>query len=192
MTLAEIDALTLEDTWQILLSKMITFSAPLDGDKYWWLDEDDQIPFYDRIMLDTSLTKPTEQELSDELDAYKIDLTAIENERLRREDWHNRFEAINDKRAVLNDMNLQPTNAKIWARDIIDSKDETLLLAMEAQAVITASNQAQYKSDEDTKDQEALDSILQLKALDWATITSNAKLKQVVKHLTKIMYKQLK
>jgi hypothetical protein len=152
MTLTEISNLALEDTWETLLSRLIVIDGELDGDLAWQLDEDVMLPFYERITVDTSLTKPTEQEMLDELEVYKSELTVVENERLRRIDWQNRFDAIFDLRLVCSDLGINEPNLKVWIKNVIDSNDEQLLLDIEAQAPISESSLQRIYEVESKKD----------------------------------------
>ena len=191
MTIAEINALTISDVWEILLSRMlIPMTGPLDGDEYWWLDEDEQLPFFDRITVDTSLTKPTEQEMDDDLDAYKSELIVIENERLRRVDWRNRFKSISDLRMVSFDAGYTGVaNLKVWARDSINANDETILLALEVQEPITTARLAQESSDDNQWHIDRDAAIIELKALDWSSVTTISKMRTVLKKTLKILLK---
>jgi type VI protein secretion system component VasK len=110
------------------------------------------LPFYDRITVDTSLTKPTEQEMLDELEVYKGELTAVENERLRRVDWTLRFDSLNDPRSIMNDLGINRANIALYFKEIVDNADEQPLLDLEAQAPITEASLQADASKEDKKE----------------------------------------
>ena len=160
MTIAEINALTVQDILEEILMRLDLEVDPEDGT------------------------------LEVELILVKNEMIVVETERLRREDWRNRFKSIKDMRMVSFDAGYTGVaNLKVWARDSINENDETILLALEVQEPITTARLAQDVADESASDQEVLDAILQLKNLDWSSVTTIAKMRTVLKKTLKILLK---
>jgi hypothetical protein len=119
MTLEDINALTVEDVKDLLLFRLGLEEDPQDGT------------------------------LEDELEVYKSELIAELNEKLRVEDWTSRFNDISDLRMVCHDLGINEPNLKVFVKRIIEENDEAILLAIEAQAVITDADIVAKNANED-------------------------------------------
>ncbi len=166
MTIEEINALTVLDVEEELLLRLGLEVNPDDGTL------EAELVIYKQELIDAENAR-----------------IAAEIERQRREDWKNRFESIKDLRAVLNDLGYKPSNMKIWARNIIDSKDETLLLEVEAQAPTTDAAIAQYIADENQAELNKEAAIAILKALKWSEVTTVQHMKNLLKEVLKVLLK---
>lgn len=82
MTLQEIAALTLEETFDVLLPRVLDLSIVPSREQPYSLDLDDTKPFYDRIYWNSNLNAPPEQVFIDELAEYKVELSGYEQARL--------------------------------------------------------------------------------------------------------------
>lgn len=160
MTIEEINALTKDDVIEILFQRLSIESDPLDG--------------------------TLEVELAD----YKLELIEEENEELRKKDWKKRFDKVKDLRMTSHDAGFtKVSNLKIWVRDIINSKDDTILLALEAQSTITDQNM-QDEKDKETQDKNNFNSAKQrLKNIDWPNVSSALDLKPIVKDILLVLRK---
>lgn len=132
----QINALTLEDVLYIVLDRILDLSG-ITGPAY-MLDEDESLPFYDRIIVNQSLVKPPLATLEQELSDYKAELVAAENARLaeiaRVKDIRDRFNAIKDIRGAINKANLSVTNPAIELERIVKEDDQVMLGIIETKA----------------------------------------------------------
>jgi len=136
MTLNEISNLTIESTLDVLLRRILDTSNLPDGAKVYMLDLDENIPFYDRILVHQSLVKPPLPNLQAELTQYKQELAAVEQERLdeiaRVQELTSRFNAIPDIRGAIQDLNAEIPNPALELKRIIGENDTAKLVQLEA------------------------------------------------------------
>ena len=133
----KINALTLQDVWQYLLSRLVDAG---DIPQPFFLREEGAT-FYERIDLDNSLTKPSLEDLNIELQKYKNELIVEENARIAEEErvkaLEERISKLGDVRAILNDLGSSVRNHAIYLQEIIKNDDVAELKKLEAQAEIT-------------------------------------------------------
>lgn len=140
MSYPQIDSLTLEDTWMILLDRILDQG---DIQTPWVLHENDQLDFYDRIIVDGSLTKPSQAVLDAELVSYKAELTTLEDARVAAEQAKAarkvKVDALDKDtlRSILEDLSLDIANVALLKEQLINDTDETLLDSIEAQKSTT-------------------------------------------------------
>lgn len=136
MTLEQINALTLEDTLDVILDRILDTSELPEGQKIYMLDQDESLPFYDRIIVHQLLVKPPLHNLQVELTQYKQELTVIEQARLdelaRIQGLKDRFNALSDIRGAIAKLSLDIPNPSLELQRIIDENDEARLSALES------------------------------------------------------------
>jgi len=138
MTLEQIAALTVEDVYKTLLDRILDLSVVPEGEEWVTLHEDEELPFYDRLIIHPTLVKPSMELLEAELVTYKAELTIIEEARLaeeaRIEDFTARLAALKNLRSSMGKAGLNQPNAKVLVKRIIEENDLTALEALEATA----------------------------------------------------------
>lgn len=137
MTLEQIANLQVdESTIGTLLERLLDYSLLSVSDKPYILDEDTNLPFYQRVIVHTKFSKPTEAQLEAELDLYKADLAAIEQARLnelaRIADIESRFHAIKNIHGVFAELNLNIPNSALEMKRIIKENDQIFLTQLES------------------------------------------------------------
>jgi hypothetical protein len=136
MTFEEITNLTIESTYVILLDRILDLSPVPNGEQFVSLHENEELDFYDRILLHPSLVKPSLQVLQAELASYKSELEAIEQARLdeiaRVEGLTNRFNALVDVRGAITKAGLEIPNPAIELKRIITEDDTERLSLLES------------------------------------------------------------
>jgi len=187
-SLEEINALIVDDVIIELMSRLLDLSVIPLGTNFYNLLPDEGQGLYLRIQIHILLEKPTVPELEAELILYKeeiiadFDINAAENERVAA--LKERFLALPDMRIAMGILNLNIPNLKVYARDIIASKDNTLLEDLEA-----VNSQVQDILDAQTLDTNDTEDIKQLiREFDVTTVDSGnavAVLKNVIRALQK-------
>ena len=133
--LERIQALTIEDCFVLLLGRIIDITGVPHNEPLYVLDLDESKTFYERVILHSSLIKPSLQLFSDELIEYKGELTDAENARLaevaRIEDIKTRFNAISDIRGAIGKAGLSIQNPAKELERIIEENDQDRLSAIE-------------------------------------------------------------
>ena len=76
----EIELLTIENSLQLLIERILDISN-IDGPAF-QLDQDEEMAFYDRIIMHQDLVKPELSRLESELSQLKSELTTAEDARL--------------------------------------------------------------------------------------------------------------
>lgn len=136
MTFEEITALKIEDVYILLLDRILDTSSVPKGEAFVSLHENEELPFYDRILIHPSLVKPSLEVLNQELAAYKSELEAAEQARLdeiaRVEDIKTRFEALVDVRGAIFKAGLDIPNPLIELKRIIAEDDTERLSLLES------------------------------------------------------------
>ena len=136
MTFAEINNLTIEQTYLVLIPRILDLSVVPAGEPHVQLHENEELPFYERLLLHASLVKPSEQVFSNELDAYKQELTDAEQARLDEEARVNalqaRFDALGDLRGAMGKLGKGDVNSKLEMKRIIEEDDTAALDALES------------------------------------------------------------
>jgi len=113
MTLQEINALTLQDVKSTIQHRVFNKKDPLPQ-----YDEDYDDEF--EIWYDTQFTN---EELEAELILYKAELTAIEQERLRKENLRNRFESLMDMRMAYHALYPDQPNPALFLKNLCCQED---------------------------------------------------------------------
>ena len=170
MTLAEIAALTLDDVFYIILDRLVDQSGVPEGED-WFTTTEGVTPLYERTTLHVSLTKPTLQEMEDDLVVYKAELTAVEEARIaeveRQLNLRNRIIVIynrdNGFPAFYRIVAGEP-NAKKYLHDLITDPDraaeaENLVTQIEAEDLVIQGE----LSDADTAEQARRDKVQDFK-----------------------------
>lgn len=138
MNLQAIQELTLDKCFGTVLSRVIDLSIVPQGQPLYTLHLDESKSFYDRVILNAVLVKPSLQDLEAELAEYKTELTVAENARLaeiaRVEDIMSRFSAIQDIRGVAASINVDCPNPPSLLKEIIQNNSQQLLASLEAAA----------------------------------------------------------
>jgi len=139
MTLAEIDALTIESSFNELFPRILDLSVVPVGEPSYMLDQDDTMPFYDRVIVHQNLVKPTLQNFQDELAQYKVELTAEENAKIaeaaRVSALNARWNALAGVRGAMDKAGVTTPNPMIELKRIIDENDEATMGLLEVKAV---------------------------------------------------------
>lgn len=150
MTLEQIGALTIEGNEITLMLRMIDLSALPEGEVPYSFPEGFE-PSYDNLILHPSLgSKPTNQDLQDELVLYKAELTTAEEARLaeiaRVEDLKTRWKNLFDKHLS----NPGITNPEAYFRDtILKEEDKNLAESrLAAIEVVDAAEKVKYDNDQ--------------------------------------------
>jgi len=128
----------------------------------------------EQLKMDESIAKLTElnaevslKEILLEEQSYLVKEKARLLDKKRKIQWRARFNAIPDLRMAMEKAGLQQPNAKVFVRDILNSGDETNLLAIEAVA-----SQVQEDLDAvEARKQKLIDAKAVIKAVDPLTIT---------------------
>lgn len=155
MTLEEIAALEIKDVFQLLLSRIIQIPADLDGPIF-MLDQDESKDFYDRVIMNTDLVKPSKELFDDELAEYKAELSAVEQARLdevaRVEDIKSRWGAIEDIRGAIAEAGIDVPNPAIEIKRIIEENDQAQLSLLESKGADAKVKADLQKSREERKE----------------------------------------
>jgi len=187
----EINTITVDDVIIELMSRLLDLSViPLGTNFYNLLPAEDGVTLYERIQVHILLVKPTVEELEAELIDYKVeiladfDVNAAENERVAA--LKARFQALPDMRIAMGILGLDVPNLKAYARDIIESKDNTLLENLEA-----VNSQVQDILDAQTQDVDDTEAIKQLiRDFDVSTV-DNTNAVQVLKNVIRALQKTI-
>jgi len=131
MNFEEINALTFESTYTVLLDRILDTSVVPRGEVNYGLHENETLSFYDRILCHPSLVKPSKELMDAELVAYKQELTEYEQARLdelaRVEAIKDRFEALNDVHGAFLQAGFNVRNpAKELERIILEDNNDML------------------------------------------------------------------
>jgi len=186
----EINAITVNDVIIELMSRLLDLSVIPLGTNFYNLLPDEGQGLYERIQVHILLEKPTIEELEAELILYKeeiladFDVNAAENERVAA--LVARFQALPDMRIAMSILGLEIPNMKAYARDIIESKDNTLLENLEA-----VNSQVQDILDAQTQDVDDTEAIKQLiRDFDVDTV-DNTNAVQVLKNVIRALQKTI-
>lgn len=136
MTHDKINNLSVENSIEVLLNRVLDLSSVPSGQAWFSLHEDDSKDFHDRIILHPTLVKPSLIIIQEELVAYKSELTAIEDARLaeiaRVQDIKDRVGAINDIRGALLKASMVISNPAKEIERIIREDDQATLSTIES------------------------------------------------------------
>jgi len=188
-SVTEINNLTVNDLIIELMSRLLDLSVLPLGSHFYNLLPDEGQTLYERIQVHVLLVKPTMEELEAGLIDYKVeiladfDVNAAENERVAA--LKARFLALPDMRRAISILGITDAqNMKAYARDIIISKDNTLLDNLEG-----VNTQVQAILDEQTQDTSDTKDIKKLiRDFDVNSVNSGnavAVLKNVIRALQK-------
>jgi len=134
MTIAEINALTLDDVFVEILYRMVDFAPVPQGFPDYTVD-DQQVDVYDQYVLHASVSKPAKSAMEAEFLVYQQELLDAENARLtevaRVQDIKDRFEAISDIRGAISQASLTISNPLAELQRIIDEDDQARLSLLE-------------------------------------------------------------
>lgn len=136
MTLAEVAALTIEDTFDTLFVRIMDESlTPAGESAYSVLDVGTD--FYDdKVIFNQVYNKPPRAVFDAELVTYKAELSTVEQARLdeiaRVDDIKARFAAISDLHYSFSEAGKVVPNPVTQLQRIIDEDDQTYLLEIEA------------------------------------------------------------
>ncbi len=148
MKLEKIAALTLKDLIRKIIPRILDLSSVPEGEPIFQLDVDENKDFYDRIILNSVLVKPSLDRMNEELNEIKAELTAEENARLaekaRVKEIKDSFRAIPDIRGAFQKAGLNIPNPKMELKRIIAENDQTRLALLEAKG-------AEFDVEESTK-----------------------------------------
>lgn len=153
MTIEEINALTVEDVERDLLSRLGIEENPNDGT------------------------------LEAELEVYKAELIAIEQERLRKLEWYANLGGLVDLRLSMNELGLDIPNAALYVKSIVEYNDEQAYQNLLNQDPITKANLEGLKQSEDAKKLARQNALQAIENIQWSQVTTVANLKAVVKNL---------
>lgn len=146
MTISEINALTIESTIFILMSRLLDPNAVPPGEAMFTIGDDDSVDFYERVAVNDVFVKPHITTVNDELDAYKAELTAEENARLaeiaRVQAIQTRVDAINSLNGAMFTLNPEIANARAEVNRIIKEDDIAFLEQLEAKGLEFDAKQA--------------------------------------------------
>jgi hypothetical protein len=139
MNFEQIDALTIEQTFSTLINRILDLSVVPNGEPVYQLDQDDSLPFYDRVIMNQALVKPPLSNIQAELVEYQNELRVVEQARLdeiaRVEAIKVRWNAISDVRGALSEAGISDVpNTAIELKRIIDENDEARLSLLESSA----------------------------------------------------------
>jgi len=135
MNFDEINELTTDSVMIFLMARIIDMSLLPANEYLYTLNEDEQLSAYDRVTLNAAFTKPTQQELDNELVMYKQELIVLEQARLdelgRVAAIEDRFYAIPDIRAALSEAEVVVSNPLLELKRIIEEDDQVRLTLLE-------------------------------------------------------------
>lgn len=133
MTLQEIDQLTLESRIYVILDRLLDLSVLNQGEEILSIIEAEN--YYDSVVLNSKLTKPSLIELEQELNIIKDELRVIENARLAEVERvtaiENRWQALDDIHGVYLHLNISVRNPMLDLKRIIDENDVDYLSNLE-------------------------------------------------------------
>ena len=134
----KINATTLEDVFYHILSRVIDISSFTE--KVYMIDEDESMSYYDRVIINSKLVKPTLERLNEELAEYKSELLVVENARLaevaRVQAITDRWNAIPNHRGAYHEAKVLVSNLKLDLKRIIKENDTSTLDLLEDKSVI--------------------------------------------------------
>ncbi len=156
MNFEQISNLTIESTFMVLIYRLLDVSTVDPKKPIYMLDKDTSKSFYDRVLMNEKLVKPSLTVLNTELDEYKAELIAIEQARLdeivRVEVIKSRFEAIEDIRGAIFKAQLDISNPAIELERIIRENDQDRLQLLEQKHGDWAADQLVSGQKESRKD----------------------------------------
>ncbi len=136
-----------QQLFEILLHRLVDFSIVPEGQtKFFYADTEGT--FHERLILNGLLTKPSWTEFEAEEAEYNNEIyMAAEKARLEQEErdaeearvleWTNRLKALTRFRSTMTSLGNLESNPALVKREIIDNKDESVLIQYEtAHAVI--------------------------------------------------------
>lgn len=135
MTVAEINALTLNDVfWEIFNRLEVDTSAVPEGDELFTLHDDESLAMYDRVTLHALVAKPSLAVFESELAQYKSERVAETQEKERVQDLKTRFKNLKDRSASFHSLYSEP-NPAIWFKQLLNldsAEAESKMAALEA------------------------------------------------------------
>jgi hypothetical protein len=173
MTFEQIELITIEQYLGLLIGRILDLSQVPEGEPVYMLDQDEELDFYERIIVHQSLVKPPLENLEAELAQYKEELRVAEQARLdeiaRVKDIKDRWSVITDIRGVI-DAKTWPNPAKLLEK-IIKEDDQAELSNLENLWSIYLVDKA-AKDQEESRDQaiehlfETIQGCIKMVALD--------------------------
>ena len=156
MNFEQINGLTLEKTYSILLGRILDLSVVPNGEQFVSLHSNEELDFYDRILLHPNLVKPSLEVLNSELVSYKQELTDAEQARLdevaRVDNIVSRFEAIDNLQGAMEESGLFFRNPALELKRIISEDDQERLELLESSLASFKDKESAKKIKSDRKE----------------------------------------
>jgi len=134
-TIEEINALTLQSTFNEVMSRLLDLSSVPPGVLFYEIQNKPELDFYDRVVLHESLEKPPFEDAQAEYLAYKQGLIDSFD---AKKAAHDRFKALPDVRPLINRLGLDWPNLKKLEEKIVEELRTDILDQLEAEQVIYA------------------------------------------------------